>query len=72
MVKGFGKLLVIALLGFCFAPPADASLSGDINAIVTRKSQKNAHFAVKVVNASTGRAAYTRCADELMIPASNT
>ncbi len=71
MVKGFGKILVIALLGFCFAPPAAASLSGDINAIVTRKSQKNAHFAVRVVNASTGRTVYTRCADELMTPASN-
>ena len=71
MVKGFGKILVIALLGFCFAPQTDASLSGDINAIVTRKSQKNARFAVRVVNASTGRMAYTRYADELMIPASN-
>ncbi|RKY04267.1 MAG: D-alanyl-D-alanine carboxypeptidase/D-alanyl-D-alanine-endopeptidase, partial [Planctomycetota bacterium] len=71
MVKGFGKILIIALLGFCFAPPADASLTSDINAIVTRKSQKNAHFAVRVVNASTGRTAYARYADELMIPASN-
>ena len=71
MVKGFAKLVLIALLGFCFAPLADASLTSDINAIVTRKSQKNAHFAVRVVNASTGRTAYTRYADELMIPASN-
>ncbi len=71
MVKGVGKILLIALLGFCFAPQAEASLSGDINAIVTRKSQKNAHFAVRVVNASTGRMTYTRYADELMIPASN-
>ncbi|MCD6394986.1 MAG: D-alanyl-D-alanine carboxypeptidase/D-alanyl-D-alanine-endopeptidase [Planctomycetes bacterium] len=71
MVKGFGKILVIALLGFCFALPADASLTSDINAIVTSKSQKNAHFTVRVVTAPTGRAVYTRCADELMIPASN-
>ncbi len=71
MVKGFAKILLIALLGFCFAPLADASLSSDINAIVTRKSQKNAHFAVRIVNASTGRTAYTRYGDELMTPASN-
>lgn len=71
MVKGFGKLLVLALMGFCFAPHVSASLTGDINAIVTRKSQRRAHFTVKVVNATTGKTDYDRCADELMTPASN-
>lgn len=71
MVKGFGKLLVIALMGFCFAPQASASLTGDINAIITRKSQRRAHFTVKVINATTGKTVYERHADELMTPASN-
>lgn len=71
MVKGFGKILVLALLGFCFAPQTQASLSGDINAVISRKSQKNAHFAVKIVNASTGKTVYAKNSNELMTPASN-
>lgn len=71
MVKGFAKILVLALMGFCFAPQVSASLTGDINAIVTRKSQRRAHFTVKVINATTGKTVYERHADELMTPASN-
>ena len=71
MVKGFGKIVVAALLGLCFAQPAGASLEGDIRSILSRDSQKGAHFAINIVHAQTGRTIYARNARDLMIPASN-
>jgi len=72
IIKEFGKkLVVLLLLGLCLSTAARASLASRINSIITRKSQKKVRFAVKVVNAKTGKTLYARNANKPMIPASN-
>jgi D-alanyl-D-alanine carboxypeptidase/D-alanyl-D-alanine-endopeptidase (penicillin-binding protein 4) len=71
MVKGIDRIVFAALLGFCFAPEAGASLDGDIAAIMSRDTQKNAHFSVEIVDAASGRTIYAKNSHEPMIPASN-
>ncbi len=60
-----------ALLGLVFAPAASASLAGRISAVINDKAQRNAHFTIKIIDASSGRTLYTRNSDEPMAPASN-
>jgi D-alanyl-D-alanine carboxypeptidase/D-alanyl-D-alanine-endopeptidase (penicillin-binding protein 4) len=71
MVKGFGKIVLMALVGLIFAPAAIASLSSRIIAIVNDKSQKTAHFTIDIVDAASGRTLYARDSEEPMAPASN-
>ena len=71
-IKKLGKkLLLILTLALCLPPAAHASLTSRINSIIARKSQKKVHFAVKVINARTGKTLYERNADKPIIPASN-
>jgi D-alanyl-D-alanine carboxypeptidase/D-alanyl-D-alanine-endopeptidase (penicillin-binding protein 4) len=72
VIKGFGKkLLVLLVLGLSLPATTQARLAGRINAIIGRKSQKKVQFAVKVVNAKTGKTLYEHNAHKPMIPASN-
>jgi D-alanyl-D-alanine carboxypeptidase/D-alanyl-D-alanine-endopeptidase (penicillin-binding protein 4) len=72
VVKGFSKkLLVLTVLGLCLPATAQAGLAGRINSIISRKSQKKVRFAVKVINAKTGKTLYEYNAHKPMIPASN-
>jgi len=71
-IKKFDKGLVFLLISaLCLPATTQASLAGRINSIISRKSQKKVRFAVKVVNAKTGKTLYARNADKSMIPASN-
>jgi len=65
------KLLVLIVLGLCLPATAQAGLTQRINSIISRKSQKKVNFAVKVVNAKTGKILYEHNAHKPMIPASN-
>ncbi len=65
------KLLLLLILGLCLPAAAHASLTSRINSIIGRKSQKKVHFAVKVINARTGKTLYEHNADKPIIPASN-
>ncbi|MHC5060140.1 MAG: D-alanyl-D-alanine carboxypeptidase/D-alanyl-D-alanine endopeptidase [Planctomycetota bacterium] len=65
------KHLLMLALCLCLTSAANASLTSRINAIISRKSQKKVTFAVKVVNASTGRTIYTHNAGKALVPASN-
>ncbi|HIJ67363.1 MAG TPA: D-alanyl-D-alanine carboxypeptidase/D-alanyl-D-alanine-endopeptidase [Planctomycetes bacterium] len=70
--KSIGKKLLVLLIFSLYAPTfARASLTSRINSIINRKSQKKVCFAVKVINAKTGKTLYARNADKPMIPASN-
>ena len=72
MTKEFGKnLLVLLFLGLCLPATTQAGLAQRINSIISRKSQKKVNFAVKIVNAKTGRTLYEHNAHKPMIPASN-
>ena len=72
MTKGFGKKLVVLLfLGLCLPATAQASLTQRINSIISRKSQEKVSFAVKIINAKTGKTLYARNADKPTLPASN-
>jgi D-alanyl-D-alanine carboxypeptidase/D-alanyl-D-alanine-endopeptidase (penicillin-binding protein 4) len=63
--------LALIILALCLPVSAHASLTSRINAVITRKSQKKVTFAVKIINAKTGKTLYTHNADKPMIPASN-
>lgn len=68
----FGKNLLVLLILTLYLPTAvHASLAGRINSIISRKSQKKVRFAVKVLNAKTGKTLYARNANKPMVPASN-
>ena len=72
MTKGFGKkLLVLVVFGLCLPATAKAGLAGRINSIIGRKSQKKVNFAVRIVNAKTGKTLYGHNAHRPMVPASN-
>ncbi len=47
------------------------SLTAAINRIISDKSQKNAVFGIKIINADTGTVLYGKNPDEPLIPASN-
>jgi len=71
-IKKFHKsLLILLVLALCLPATTQASLAGRINSIIGRKSQKKVRFAVKVVNAKTGKTLYDSNANKPMVPASN-
>jgi len=59
------------VLGLCLPATAQASLAGRIGSIISRKSQKKVNFAVKIIDAKTGKTFYEHNADKPMVPASN-
>jgi len=67
-VRRISISLLLCLLTAC---PAVASLSGRVNAIVSRDSLKKVRFGIQIVEADTGKTVYRRNATEAMIPASN-
>ena len=72
MLKGLNKKAVFAaVITLLMASVAMAGLSGDIRSIISNKTQAKTAFAIRVVNASSGKVLYERNAARPMIPASN-
>jgi D-alanyl-D-alanine carboxypeptidase/D-alanyl-D-alanine-endopeptidase (penicillin-binding protein 4) len=63
--------IYIAYLAAILVCPADASLKGSINRILSRPSEKNVQYGIDIIEADTGKRLYAKNASELMIPASN-
>jgi D-alanyl-D-alanine carboxypeptidase/D-alanyl-D-alanine-endopeptidase (penicillin-binding protein 4) len=64
------KLFVLVLCLF-LAGLSRADLTGTINSIINRPSEKNVKYAVQVIKADSGRIVYSHNANSAMIPASN-
>ncbi len=72
MLKRRVKLLLVrAILVFLFPVCVEGSLSSQIDGIIGKSEQKKTTFAVKIVQADTGRTVYARNSEKPMIPASN-
>jgi len=71
MLKERIRILLMTALVACIAAGAQADLTSKIKSVIHRKSQKKVTFAVKIINASTGKSVYSLRSQEPMIPASN-
>jgi len=65
------KILIAAVLGICLVSTVSADLTGRIDAIIGRSSQKKVRFSVHIVRADSGRAVFSHNPGRVLIPASN-
>jgi D-alanyl-D-alanine carboxypeptidase/D-alanyl-D-alanine-endopeptidase (penicillin-binding protein 4) len=65
------KLLITVVFGLCLVGLAKASLTGQVDSIISRPSQQKVHFSVHIIKADSGATVYSHNGREAMIPASN-
>ncbi len=65
------KSAVFVLFLLCFCSVSGAKLVNKIDGIIARPSQKKVQFAVKIIEARTGKIVYERDSHRAMVPASN-
>lgn len=71
MLNGLGKKLLLIAAACLLATPLCASTASRIDSVINRSDQKKVQFAVKVIDASSGKTIYSRNSTKTMIPASN-
>ena len=71
MTTQIKKVFFSVVFSLLLAAPADAGLTGQINEIVSKYTQKKVQFSIHVVRASSGKTLYSRNANKALIPASN-
>ncbi len=65
------KLLIVVVFNTCFGISAKANLTGQINSIISRSSQKDVQFSILILKADTGEVVYGHETTRAMTPASN-
>ena len=65
------KLLIVAVFSACFVGTASADLAKRIDSIISRTTQKKVQFSIDIIEADTGKTAYSHNSAKALIPASN-